>query len=129
MSTYIFRVTSDIMFPAAGDQCFYIGMGGKAAFPTKSYESYQCCPSKPTGGTKVAKLASKGSKQVAPVRSDSRSQPKTVVKKNPKAPAPLPKVNPVKQKDKPAKAPAPEKEGKAKPKKGLFGTGKYTWWW
>lgn len=115
------------MFPAAGDQCFFIGMGGRTAFPTKSYESYQCCPSKPTGGTKVAKLASpKGLKHNTPARPETHAQPKNVVKKAPKPPAP--KINPVKPKDKAVK-PAAEKEGKAKPKKGFFGTGKYIWWW
>ncbi|KAL3277970.1 hypothetical protein HHI36_013310, partial [Cryptolaemus montrouzieri] len=115
------------------DQCFYIGMGGREAFPTKSYESYQCCPSKPAGGTKVAKLASsKSSKQVAPARPESRVQTKTVVKKSPKVVTPPPKTNPAKLKDtkeKPGKAIPAEKEGRAKPKKGLFGTGKYIWWW
>ncbi|KAK9884507.1 hypothetical protein WA026_007346 [Henosepilachna vigintioctopunctata] len=108
------------------DQCFYIGMGGKAAFPTKSFESYQCCPSKPAGGTRVAKLdSSKASKQVVPVRSQTRAPPKTIVKKPQKPVTPPAKVNPPKPRDvkeKSGKAASADKEGKTKPKKGLFGT-------
>ncbi|XP_041971075.1 uncharacterized protein LOC121727357 isoform X2 [Aricia agestis] len=40
-----------------GDRCFYIGLGAKPAVPKKSYDSYQCCPTKVQSPTKVAKAS------------------------------------------------------------------------
>lgn len=118
------------MFPAAGDGCFYIGMGSKGQLPNPSYEPYQCCPKPVTKGTKVAKLQHKvgSSKAVVP---KSTAKP---VKKTPPTPPPLKTVSRADHSVKSGKE-GKEKSGpsakgdKAKAKKGFFGTGKYIWWW
>lgn len=122
-------MNSDIMFPAAGDGCFYIGMGSKGQVPNPSYEPYQCCPKPVIKGSKVAKLQQKttSSKAVAP---------KTNQKPAKKAPT-TPAMKTVSRTDHTVKpdregketARAAQKSDKAKAKKGFFGTGKYIWWW
>ncbi|RZC33857.1 uncharacterized protein BDFB_002087 [Asbolus verrucosus] len=103
------------------DGCFYIGMGGKGQLPNPSYEPYQCCPSKPSQGSKVPKLAAKGTKQVA---KSNRPAPKET--KKPEKSAPLKQVSkanhPIKQKET-TKEKLPVKPEKGKGKKGFFGTG------
>jgi hypothetical protein len=113
------------------DGCFYIGMGGKGQLPNPSYEPYQCCPSsKPTQGSKLAKLAAKGTaKQVA---KSARPLPKETKKPERLAPArPVSKANhPTKvNKETGKEKNLPVKPEKGKGKKGFFGTGKYIWWW
>lgn len=122
--TYVLNwVNSDIMFPAAGDGCFYIGMGGKGQLPNPSYEPYQCCPSKPSKGSKVAKLAAKGSApSKTPTKQTKKVEKLARLKPVSKADHPI-KINRENIKEKPVK---PEK---GKGKKGFFGTGKYIWWW
>lgn len=117
------------MFPAAGDGCFYIGMGSKGQLPNPTYEPYQCCPKPVSKGSKVAKLQHKAasSKDIAP-----KSTPK--VSKKPSATQTPPSMKTVSRADhsknnKEGKdRPSPKGE-KAKAKKGFFGTGKYIWWW
>lgn len=121
-------MNSDIMFPAAGDGCFYIGMGSKGQLPNPSYEPYQCCPKPVLKGSKIAKLQQKvgSSKAVAP-----KTEPKPI-KRIPKGPT----LKTVSRTDHTVKN---IKEGKDtireprknenKGKKGFFGTGKYIWWW
>lgn len=130
---------SDIMFPAAGDGCFYVGLGGKNKFPSASYEPYQCCPNKPSRGTKVPKMSpAPVAKQVTAksTRPSVADKPFQTARKDAK----IPKSPPPKQVQAKAspKQPANVKEGKEKPiakpekgkgKKGFFGTGKYIWWW
>lgn len=120
------------MFPAAGDGCFYIGMGSKGQLPNPSYEPYQCCPKPVARGSKVAKLQHKvaSSKAVAPKPTPKPS------KKPPATPAP-PALKTVSRADHTIKTAKegkekngpPSKGEKAKAKKGFFGTGKYIWWW
>lgn len=117
------------MFPAAGDGCFYIGMGGKGRLPNPSYEPYQCCPTiKPAKGSKFAKLASKGNKQVTKT---TRSVPKETKKPEKQVPfKPVSKANhPTKANKETKEKNVPIKPEKGKGKKGFFGTGKYIWWW
>lgn len=127
------------MFPAAGDGCFYVGLGGKTKFPNPSYEPYQCCPNKPSRGTKVPKMSpAPNAKQVTSKNSRPNiNKPFQTVRKDVKVPkAPLPKGVQLKA---PAKSGSSVKDAKekhtlAKPekgkgKKGFFGTGKYIWWW
>lgn len=138
----IFWVNSDIMFPAAGDGCFYVGLGGKNRFPSPSYEPYQCCPSKPSQGSKIPKMSpAPNPKQVTAKTTPSRSpsppsQPKpfqTARKdaKTPKSPPPKPQPvkAPLKNPKDAAKDTKEKKVEKGKGKKGFFGTGKYIWWW
>lgn len=133
------------MFPAAGDGCFYVGLGGKNKFPSSSYEPYQCCPNKPSRGSKVPKMTpAPNPKQVTakpsrpkPAQTAGRPaapKPFETARKDAKTPkTPPPKPAPTKVPPKPLKEPAKEKTvGKAekgKGKKGFFGTGKYIWWW
>lgn len=130
------------MFPAAGDGCFYVGLGGKNKFPNTAYEPYQCCPNKPSRGTKIPKMSpAPAAKQVTakttrptPAVADKPFQTARKDAKTPKSPPPktiqqpkaAPKQSGVKEgKEKPALA----KPEKGKGKKGFFGTGKYIWWW
>lgn len=123
------------MFPAAGDGCFYIGMGGKGQIPNPSYEPYQCCPKQVTKGSKVAKLQHKigGPKTVVP---KPTPKPSKKVPAAPPSPTP-PAMKTVSRADHSVKTgkEGKEKNGpntkgdKAKAKKGFFGTGKYIWWW
>lgn len=141
-------VNSDIMFPAAGDGCFYVGLGGKNRFPNPSYEPYQCCPSKPARGSKIPKMSpASNTKQVTAKTSPSRNTPspspsppppqakpfQTARKdaKTPKSPPPKPQPTktPTKNTKDAAKDTKEKKVEKGKGKKGFFGTGKYIWWW
>lgn len=127
----------------AGDGCFYVGLGGKSSFPKNSFEPYQCCPSKPSKGTKVAKATP------SPKKSVQKSPPKPA-KPVPKLPSPKPapaketkkespakpfakafvaNKNPKEAKEAPSKGKEASKTDKGKGKKGFFGTGKYIWWW
>lgn len=121
------------MFPAAGDGCFYIGMGGKGGKPSGPvYEPYQCCPSRPSRGSKVAKLQPKigRSKQVAAA---PKPTPKPAPKKVEKTP-PESRMKTVSKANHPTKftkeknLPAKQEKGKGK-KGGLLGIGKYITWW
>lgn len=49
-----------IVDSAAGDGCFYIGLGGKSALPNPPLEPYQCCPTKGTRGTKKTSSEKRG---------------------------------------------------------------------
>lgn len=124
----------------AGDGCFYVGLGGKSTLPKQSsYEPYQCCPTKVTRGTKVAKMTPHQTPVSKPtfgkVRQSTNSQPtkpapKPVVKSTPKLSTPklpTPKLpTPVRLPAKPVREPIKtEKKGK----KSFFGSGKYIWWW
>lgn len=88
---------------AAGDSCFYIGLGNtKANSPT--FEPYQCCP-KPSSPVGKDKTNDEKEKTVKPVRKESTNgEPKTNGKFD----------NNNKKKDK-------------KMKKD--GNGKASWWW
>lgn len=117
------------MFPAAGDGCFYIGMGSKGQLPNPSYEPYQCCPKPVSKGSKVAKLQHKAvsSKAIAPKLTSKNS------KKSSGTQAPL-AMKTVSRADhsknhKEKEERSSSKDEKAKAKKGFFGTGKYIWWW
>lgn len=116
------------MFPAAGDGCFYIGMGSKSRLPNPSYEPYQCCPKPVTKGSKVAKLQHK-----MVTSRDVATKPTPKSNKKPSTP-PLKTVSRADHSTKNAKEgkeknkPVPKGE-RGKAKKGFFGTGKYIWWW
>lgn len=95
------------------DGCFYIGMGGKG-LPAKTYEPFQCCPTKPHKDTKVAKLAPKGKTSIVPKsinKEPKKSAKKEVIPK--KSPVAFEKVNMANRKM--------DKDPK-KSKKGFFGT-------
>lgn len=116
----------------AGDGCFYVGLGGKETLPKQSsFEPYQCCPTKVTRGTKVAKMSPSApmGKPAAfgKSRQSTNSKPPSPIKpKLPavKIPAPKPKL-----KEPASKSTAVKAEKPAKGKKGFFGSGKYIWWW
>lgn len=123
------------MFPAAGDGCFYVGLGGKSLLPHPSYQPYQCCPSKVSRGSKVAKATPSPVKQVTQVK-DRPLQ--TVRKSTVRLPKPVTPPPPPSKSDKGGSkifstkekpSPLPAKQDKLKSKKGFFGTGKYIWWW
>lgn len=133
------------MFPAVGDGCFYVGLGGKNTFPNPSYQPYQCCPNKPSQGTKLPKMSPRlpNIKQVTAKPSRPPPPPPPTQKpfqtarkdaKTPKSPPPKPAEKaPVKNtkeapKNGKEKVALPKAE-KGKGKKGFFGTGKYIWWW
>lgn len=93
-----FWVNSDIMFPAAGDGCFYVGLGGKSKMPSPSYEPYQCCPRSSTKQSKVPKMSpapkakqvtSKPSRPAIPA--PPTPKPFTTARKDAKTPSPLPR--------------------------------------
>lgn len=130
------------MFPAAGDGCFYVGLGGKSKIPNPSYEPYQCCPRSSTKQSKVPKMSpvpkakqvtSKPSRPAIPA--PPTPKPFATARKDAKTPkSPPPKAAPQKVPLKPSKDSPKEKNVLAKPekgkgKKGFFGTGKYIWWW
>lgn len=105
-------------------------MGGRPGkYPTaSSYEPFQCCPSKPTKGSKVAKIQPKlpspkkapKKAPAKPTKSEPAQKPMTKVSKSNHA---------VKGREKPLPPPVKEKPSPSKAKKGFFGTGKYIWWW
>lgn len=108
---------------AAGDGCFYVGLGGKSVVPKPaSYEPYQCCPTKLGKGTKVAKMTA--TKLPKPsVKKNEGSSKKSESNTKPFTPA-----RSANKKDKPITA-AAKPEKKEKGKKGFFGIGKYIKWW
>lgn len=112
---------------AAGDGCFFIGLGGKNAIPNPSYEPYKCCPTQVTKGTKVAKATpTSGKKDVEKPKKSSKGG-----SYNP-TPPPLSKEKEPKGKEKVSakeKQLATASEKPQKGKKGFFGNGKYIWWW
>lgn len=118
----------------AGDGCFYVGLGGKSTFPKQSsYEPYQCCPTKVTRGTKVAKMTphtpvSKPA-SFSKARQATNSKP---AKPTPKPVAPKP-TTPARTPPKPMKeskmSTSLKTEKASKGKKSFFGSGKYIWWW
>lgn len=130
------RANSDIMFPAAGDGCFYVGLGGRSLLPQPKYQPYQCCPSKVSRGSKVAKATPSPVKQVT----HAKDRPlQTVRKSTVRLPKPKPTPPPPPKSDKGGsklisikEKPGPLIGKQDKPKgskKGFFGTGKYIWWW
>lgn len=137
-----FRQNLTLCFAYAGDGCFYVGLGGKGSFPKSPFEPYQCCPSKPSRGTKVAKATHpKMTKQVT-AKPSPKPKPKPVIpvkpapqKETKKEPAPKAFAKVTKADKNPKEAgkgkdvPALAKAEKGKGKKGFFGTGKYVWWW
>lgn len=135
-------MNSDITFPAAGDGCFYFGLGGKKQVPNPSYQPYQCCPTKPKVGSKVPKITASSStkptstKRIQPTTTKpfetARKDSKTINKPTPKPSPSKPAAKSTTKEtngDKGKGNPATNKQDKAKGKKGFFGTGKYIWWW
>lgn len=107
---------------AAGDGCFYVGLGGKSVVPKPaSYEPYQCCPTKLGKGTKVAKMTA--TKLPKPATKKNEGSSKKFETSKPFTPA-----RSANKKDKPVTA-AAKPEKKEKGKKGFFGIGKYIKWW
>lgn len=99
---------SDIVFPDAGDGCFYVGLGGKNELPkSASLEPYQCCPSKPVRGSKIAKI---------------QPAQKTTLKTRQIQSRPEPPTRNIRGKEVATKS--DKKAGK-----GKGWTGKYMWWW
>lgn len=102
-------------------------MGAKSAKPMiPSYEPYQCCPTKVTRGTKVAKVSPVASK--AKLRHDKPNRNRPTLKQTPLAVTPteppaLKSINKLSAKD--SKKSLAAKEAAAKGKKGFFGSGKY----
>lgn len=119
------------MFPAAGDGCFYVGLGGKNKFPNSAYEPYQCCPNKPSRGSKLPKMTPAPNPKQVTAKPAATPKPFQTVRKDAKTPkAPPPKPKAVKSNPKEVAKETKEKKGeKGKAKKGFFGTGKYIWWW
>lgn len=108
-------------------------MGGRPGkYPSaSSYEPFQCCPSKPTKSSKVAKIQPKlPSPKPVPKKAKPVKKPAPAQQQAP--PKPMAKVSKsnhdVKGKEKQQPLP-PVKDKNAKAKKGFFGTGKYIWWW
>lgn len=121
---------SDTYGFAAGDGCFMIGLGGKQKLPSTPYEPYKCCPAPAKKNPNVAKLTS--------TKDDKKSQVKKVSEPpaSPKKSSVLPSSPPPKSSSKtqqPTRSSplfgsnTPDKPVKGK--KGLFGSGKYIWWW
>lgn len=139
-------MNSDITFPAVGDGCFYVGLGGQKQYPANpSFQPYQCCPSKSKVGTKVPKISATNTKHDSHKQSQLNPKPLTTVRKDSKTTAKSIQSKPVAKptSTKPSsKTPTKENEGtkgkaagnakpqdKGKGKKSFFGTGKYIWWW
>lgn len=124
------RLTQCLLNSAAGKGCFYIGLGGKNAVPSPSYEPYQCCPSKDTRGSKVAKASSNtASARKSATSTDKldKPSPKTTGKESSSQDnTPLATS---KNKGKGASSAKEKPEKSKKGKKSFFGSGKYTWWW
>lgn len=126
---------SDIMFPALGDGCFYIGMGGKGQALNSKYEPYQCCP-RPRPAAKRSNVPKLQPPKIAGRKGVDPKPTAKPVKKIAASPSPPP-LKPVSKADHPIKAGVKEKskaatkgkEGEKGKKKGFFGTGKYIWWW
>ncbi|KAJ8675217.1 hypothetical protein QAD02_011003, partial [Eretmocerus hayati] len=114
------------------DSCFYIGMGANSAKPTvPSYEPYQCCPSKVTRNTKVAKVSHKD-KSRAKQSDDKATKSKvptssTTTTTTTPAPATLKPINKLSSKDsrktlQQSTDKKEEKVKKEKAKRGFFGS-------
>uniref|UniRef100_A0A1B6LZY4 Thioredoxin-like fold domain-containing protein n=1 Tax=Graphocephala atropunctata TaxID=36148 RepID=A0A1B6LZY4_9HEMI len=95
------------------DGCFIIGLGGKNEVPNPSYEPYKCCPTTVKKGTKVAKMTpAKDEDKPRKSKSKADKEPPSKEKKSGRD-----------------KSSAVSTEKSSKGKKGLFGSGKYIWWW
>lgn len=100
-----------------------IGLGGKQNLPKTPYEPYKCCPAAEKKSTKIAKVTatkdnkkSKGSDQKFQVPEPTKKVISSTVQSKQSKPPQQTKSSLVP--DKPMKG-----------KKGLFGSGKYIWWW
>lgn len=87
-----------------------IGLGGKQNLPNSPYEPYQCCPATAKKGTKIPKVTS----------IKDNKKPKAAKEPEPKK-LPASKAQ--------TKISSNVIEKPVKGKKGLFGSGKYIWWW
>lgn len=87
---------------AAGDSCFYIGLGNTKA-NTPSFEPYQCCP-KPQSPPEKEKTETKKNKTGKPIRKETKEEE---LKTNGK----------------------PDNNHKKKEKRNKKDNGKASWWW
>lgn len=122
------RLTRCLLNSAAGKGCFYVGLGGKNAVPNPSYEHYQCCPSKDTRGSKVAKANPTTASARKPATSTGKPD-KPSVKTTGKESSSQDNKSTSKEKGKGASSAKEKPEKTKKGKKSFFGSGKYTWWW
>lgn len=118
---------------AAGDTCFYIGLGGKNELRTSVYEPFQCCPTKVKKSTKFPKVTSTSTSTSVklpsggkPTNERKQFKAEQIVKSSNKGKESKKEVKEVKR----AKgSPDSEKEKGNKGKKGFFDNGKYIWFW
>ncbi|XP_021927608.1 uncharacterized protein LOC110833625 isoform X3 [Zootermopsis nevadensis] len=110
----------DIIIPGKG--CFYVGLGGKNAVPNPSYEHYQCCPSKDTRGSKVAKANPTTASARKPATSTGKPD-KPSVKTTGKESSSQDNKSTSKEKGKGASSAKEKPEKTKKGKKSFFGSG------
>jgi hypothetical protein len=121
------RLTQCLLNSAAGKGCFYIGLGGKNAVPSPSYEPYQCCPSKVTRGSKIAQASPTTTSARRLATSTSKLDKPSLKTTGKESSSRDDKASIDKGKSASSAKEKPEKSKKGK--KSFFGSGKYTWWW
>lgn len=113
---------------AAGDGCFFIGLGGKNVPPTSSaYDSFQCCPSKAQKGSKVAKASPMQSKASQGASRGSGASTGSSRARGRSAKLQDDVTGKSKKGSTIGSAVAPA--GREKSSKGKKGLGKFIWWW